>query len=279
MEQSIIVGMTDTDAGRRALDWASDRAAERGSRLQLLSVLGGVVGTVGEGRIVEESMRETSAMLNREADRLRRSDIVVETRVERGNPVDRLIDASTVFDLLVIGADDHGAGGRPRRGSHGIRIVAGANCPVAVVPGAQLTGRRGVVVGVDGSTPSDRALDFAVTEADRAGEPLTVVHTWQPVPLPVTMAAYPHDYLAGVQTLAEEDVDTVLAHRIAEHPGVEIHRIIERGFPGHRISDVARGARMAVVGSHGRGAIARFFLGSTSQSVLDEMPAVVVVVK
>lgn len=279
MEQSIIVGMTDTDAGRRALDWASARAAERGSRLELMTVLGGVVGVVGEGRIVAESMREASSMLDREADRLRRSGIRVETRVDRGDPVDRLIDASTVFDLLVIGADERGAGGKSHRGSHSIRIVAGASCPVAVVPPAHPAGRRGVVVGIDGSTTSERALSFALAEAELTGEPLTVVRTWQPVPLPVTMAAYPHDYLAGVQKLAEEDVEAAVAGRVAEHPAIEVRHVIERGFPGHRISELARRARMAVVGSHGRGPIARFFLGSTSQSVLDEMPAVVVVVK
>jgi len=279
MEQSIIVGMTDTDAGRRALDWASVRAAERGSRLELMSVLGGFVGAVGESRIVEASIREMSSLLDREADRLRRSGIVVDTRVERGNPVDRLIEASTIFDLLVIGAHDHGADGGSHRASHTIRIVAGANCPVAVVPDVQQTGRRGIVVGVDRSGPSDRALSFAISEAERSGELLTVVHTWQPVPLPVTMTAYPKDYLAGAQMLAEEAVETALAAQAPPPSGIDIHRVVERGFPGHRISEIARGARMAVVGSHGRGAVARFFLGSTSQSVIDEMPTVVVVVK
>lgn len=280
MEQSIMVGMTDSDAARRALAWASERAEQRGSRLELMAVLGGTVGAVGERGIIEESVRWMTEMLELEADRLRRRGIAVDTRVERGNPVDELIDASTVFDLLVIGADsDHRAGPPVHRGAHSIRIVAGANCPVAVVPDAEMPGRRGVVVGLDASAPGGRALNFAIAEAERIGEPLTVVHTWQPVPLPATMTAYPGDYLAGAQRQAEEDVETALAGHLPEGAGFDIRRVVEREFPAHRIGELAREARMVVVGSHGRGAIARFFLGSTSQTVLDKMPAVTVVVK
>jgi nucleotide-binding universal stress UspA family protein len=140
-------------------------------------------------------------------------------------------------------------------------------------------GRSGIVVGIDGSAAADRALEFAMTEAEQTAEALSVVHTWQPVPLPVAMDAYPQGYLAGAQRLAEEVVRTTLAKHEPSHPHLDIHRIVERGFPAHRIGELARTSRMAVVGSHGRGAIARFFLGSTSQAVLEEMSTVIVVVK
>lgn len=279
MEQSIVVGMTDSDEGRRALAWASERAVTRGSRIELLTVVGGALGAVGEGRILAEITRSAMALLEGDAEVLRERGVHVDTRVEQGSPVDELVAASAVSDLLVIGSGrDHTHGGS-LRGSRGIRIVAGAHCPVAVVPILDGRIRRGVVVGFDGSDEADRALSFAFAEAERIEETLTVVHTWQPIPLPPTMSAYPNGYFAGLQKMVAAEVESVLAAHVQEHPGVEIRRVVERGFPAHSISEAARDARMAVVGSHGRGAIARFFLGSTSQFLLDDPPAVTVVVK
>ncbi|MBO0981839.1 universal stress protein [Microbacterium sp. SD291] len=279
MEQSILVGVTDSAVSRRVVDWVSARALERGCRIELVSVVGGAVGVVGEGPIVEAAMKSAGILLEREVEFLRSRGVVAETRIVRGDPVGELIDSSMVFDLLAIGSDYRGSAVGPRRGPHGVRIAAGAHCPVVVVPDMDMSGRRGIVVGVDRSPIARRALAFAFAEAERSGDPLTVLHTWQPVPLPRTMRGYPHGYLSGVQTLAEETVDLALAEISPEHPGVRITRVVEQGPPAQRLNELASHARLAVVGSHGRGALARFLLGSTSQQVLDELSTVTAVVR
>lgn len=52
------------------------------------------------------------------------------------------------------------------------------------------------------------------------------------------------------------------------YPELEVHRVVERGYAATVINRLSRDARLTVIGSHGRGAIARFLLGSTSQEAL-----------
>lgn len=279
MDERTIVGVTGAAVSQRAVDWAGARTHERRGIVELISVVGGAVGVVGEGPVIEQALHDTEIELEREAARLRERGVSVETRVERGNPVERLVHASTRADLLVIGSDHRGPGESPRRGAHGLRIVAGAHCPVVVVPDLDLTGRHGVVVGVDGSALSERAIEFAAAEADRAGERLTAVNAWLPVPLPTGRGEHPPAYLANMQSLAEETLAVALAGVSQRHPDLEIHRVVERGYAETVINRLAATARLSVVGSRGRGAIARFLLGSTSQEVLGSLATVTAIVR
>lgn len=280
MREKVVVGVTDAAGSRRAVDWAADRAAACGDRVELVSIVGGAIGVVGEGHVIDEALELTQKMLEREAARVRAHGADVETRVGRGNPVEQLIEASTGAALLVIGSDYRGPESGPARGPHGIRIAAGAHCPVAVVPDVDVSGRTGVVVGVDGSPVSEAAIAFAAAEADRTGEPLTAVTTWSPVAIPLGMRTYPDDYLKNMQILAEETLAISVAGIAVMYPDMVVHRVAETSYnPDVVINRLAARARLAVIGSHGRGPIARFILGSTSQQVLNRLATTTVVVR
>ena len=193
MQEKIIVGVTDAAVSRRAVDWATERATIRGDRLELVSIVGGAAGVIGEGNIIDHALELTQNMLDEEAERVRARGVPARTRVARGKPVEQLIEASKDAALLVIGSDYRGPLSGPARGPHGIRITAAAQCPVVVVPDLDLTGRSGVIVGVDGSDVSELAIAFAAVEADRSGEPLTAVSSWSPVALPLYVRSYPDD--------------------------------------------------------------------------------------
>ena len=277
MHEKVIVGVTDAAASRRAVDWAADRAADRGDGLELLAIVG---GDLDEGDVGDHAVETTQGMLDREAERVRALGVPVEARVGRGNPVERLSEASGSAVLLVIGSDYRGPGSGPARGTHGIRIIAGAHCPVAVVPDFDLTGRSGVIVGVDGSELSERAIAFAAAEADRLGEPLTAVSTWAPIVLPRHMRAYPEDYLRNLQQLTEEALGISVAGLSQLYSDLHVRRVVERAqSPGTVINRLAAGARLTVIGSHGRGRVARFLLGSVSEQVLVRLATTTVVVR
>jgi nucleotide-binding universal stress UspA family protein len=280
MRQKMIVGVTGAAASRRAMDWAVERVAANGDALELVSIVGGAIGIVGEGPVIDDALRLTEEMLDREADRIRAHGVVVHTRVGRGNPVEQLIEASKDAALLVIGSDYRGPESGPARGPHGIRITAGAHCPVAVVPDIDLSDRTGVVVGIDGSEVSEFAIAFAAAEADRTGETLTAVSTWSPVAIPLSVRSYPEDYLQNMQSLTEEALAISLAGIPQQYPDLEVRRVVESSYsPDTVINRLAADARLAVVGSHGRGAIARFLLGSSSEQVLARLATATVVVR
>lgn len=279
MGNEIVVGAADTDAGRRAVEWAAQRAADRTQPLLLIGVVGGATGAVGEGAVIDEAVAMTTSHLEELAAPLRERGLHVDVRASAGNPVNVLIDASTDAALLVIGSDYRGPGHGPARGSHGVRIAAAAHCPVIVVPETDAAERAGVIVGIDGSEVSEAATRFAAREADRLGEPLIAISVWTPVPMSRHHGGYPKEYLDSMQSMASETLGLALGGLRQDFPDLQIEERVERGYPSEVINDLAGSARMVVVGSHGRGAVARFLLGSISHEVLARLGAVTAVVR
>ncbi|ALJ19030.1 universal stress protein [Microbacterium sp. No. 7] len=279
MSDVILVGVSGAPVSRRAVDWAVARAAERHQRVELIAVVGGALGTVGEESVVRDALAATQEMLDEHVARVADRGVAVTTRVERGNPVSVLADASAHAALLVLGSDYRGEGG-PARGPHGVRTAAAAKCPVVVVPDIDLGERSGVVVGIDGSEVSEHAIRFAAAEADRLGEPLIAVAVWTPLHAPRNSSAvYPELYLANMQAATEEVLALSLAGLREDYPDLEVVRHVVQGYPAFVLNEMAHTARLAVVGTHGRGAIARFLLGSISQEVLARLATVTAVVR
>ncbi|MEZ3159199.1 universal stress protein [Microbacterium sp. BWT-B31] len=283
MAGTIVVGVTDRAVSERVVDWAAARAGSTGDRLVLLSVVGGAVGAVGEAEVLGTAVTAAESLAETHAERLRSQGGEVEVRVVHGNPTAQLIESSTDASLLVIGSDYRGEGHGGRRGPHGRRIVAGSHCPVVVVPDYDVGGRSGVVVGLDGSDLSRRALEFAADEASRTGETLTAVSAWTPMPVGSygmgEVAYYPELYLTDLQGVTESMVADLLAPVREAHPQLRIEAYVAEGDPGLVVNDAAVSARLAVVGTHGRGGLARLLLGSVSENVLAELATVTAVVR
>ncbi len=68
MNDTITVGVTGAPAADRAVDWALARAAARSQRLELVGVVGGALGTVGEDAVVDDALAATRAMLDAHAE-------------------------------------------------------------------------------------------------------------------------------------------------------------------------------------------------------------------
>ncbi len=280
MTEKIVVGVPVGGGSHRAVDWAAARAVARKQGLELVSVVGGAIGMVGEGEILAAAREAATEHLEAEAKRVRAPHLTVATRVVIGDPVSTLAEASHDAALLVIGSDYQRPGHGPARGSHGIRIVASAFCPVLVVPDHEISDRRGVVVGVDGSSVSEAAIAFAAEEADRLGEPLTAVTVWTPISAPRnSLMVMPDAYRAAMEEGAHEALGLSVAGLRRNHPDLQLDKRVGEGFPSAVITALAAQARLVVVGSHGRGAVRRFLLGSISHEVLQRLATVTAVVR
>jgi nucleotide-binding universal stress UspA family protein len=277
VSDSIIVGVTQTPASRRAVDWAVARAAALGNEVVLLTVVGGAIGAVGEDEVLARAVEAAQAFVSAEADRVRATGVTVTARASHGNPTTALVDASEGAALLVLASEarEHGR----RNGPHGPHVVAGARCPVVVVPDVDTADRRGVAVGVDGSDVSKDAIAFAAAEASRLGEPLIAVAAWSPVVVPGDFTMYPDMYMTDLEASAKGLVEAMTEDVRAAHPELEIVARVEEGDPAAVVNDVAATARMAVVGTHGRTGFSRFLLGSTSEQVLQHAATVTAVVR
>ncbi|GAA2565113.1 universal stress protein [Winogradskya consettensis] len=137
---------------------------------------------------------------------------------------------------------------------------------------------RGIVVGTDGTDPSNNAVDWAAQEADRRHVPLRIVH------------AFDWEWQGARYTIGSEFVD--LARKIAEAivaaawdrardvaPGITVQTDTLIGNAAPRLLEVSQGADLLVLGSRGRGGFAGLLLGSVSQRVATHASCPVVVVR
>lgn len=140
--------------------------------------------------------------------------------------------------------------------------------------------RHGIIVGVDGSGPSNAAACWAAREAAMRHVPLTVAHMVNAIvpqvpQLPVS---------AGVAVWQQEQGREILerAVKIAEdavdHP-IDVKSALTCSPPVPTLVEMSDEAEMLVVGSSGRGAVARALLGSVSSSVVRSARCPVAVIR
>ena len=133
-----------------------------------------------------------------------------------------------------------------------------------------------IVVGVDGSPNSRRAITCALHEARLRNAQLDLVYAVpEPIMLadPVIMPSPPRDRLQAEGLAVIEkvlaDIDT------GEVPTESIAAI---GSPANVLCQVAKGADMLVVGSRGLGGFRGLLLGSVTQQVVAHASCPILVV-
>ncbi|KKZ71353.1 universal stress protein [Streptomyces showdoensis] len=135
--------------------------------------------------------------------------------------------------------------------------------------------KTAVVVGVDGSEHSLRALEWALGVAHALEAPLTVAHV-RPEALQLGSARIAS--LGPAPEMPDTVVDALAAHVGAKAEGLDVRYASLDGSVVDALSAAARDARLLVVGSRGRGGFKSLLLGSTSRTLAASAPCPVVVV-
>jgi nucleotide-binding universal stress UspA family protein len=141
------------------------------------------------------------------------------------------------------------------------------------------TGRMPIVVGVDGSDGSRRALRWAADEAAARGDDLTLVYVWDrpQAYAPLGLGAYPID-AEPIQEAAQSVLDGFVEEARELAPDVPVKGLLVEGPPAGALLDAARSADLLVVGSRGLGGFRSLLLGSVSHQVVQHAPCPVVIV-
>lgn len=122
-----------------------------------------------------------------------------------------------------------------------------------------------VLVGVDGSEGSKRALRWAADYVELTGAPLHALVVWD---VPASPGAPAPEDAAGADVAERERrAEAMLADTIAEVVGdaPAVIRRVERGYPAAVLVAASEGAALLVLGSHGLGGWTASLLGSVSQ--------------
>lgn len=133
-----------------------------------------------------------------------------------------------------------------------------------------------VVVGVDGSEPSNEALRWAARQAELTGSQLRVVMCWE-LPSMAYWAPLPEglDLEKDAQVALHRTVLDVLGAA----PAVKVSEVVCEGHPAPALLAESADAELLVVGSRGHGAFTGMLIGSVSEHCVTHATCPVVVVR
>lgn len=208
----------------------------------------------------------------------RATGVRLEPVVRPGRPVDAIAEAAADADLLVLGA--HGA--HPLRelalGTTAQRLIRKTRRPVLVVKRAPEADYRRVLVAIDFSPHSQRALAWA--RAVAPGAEIVLVHAFEALfEGKMQYAGVGEEAIAEFRARARQTAETDMAQFVADNDATALRRIIEHGHPATRLRSAAQalGADLVVAGKHGKSLTEQLLLGSVTLHLLAEMSCDVLV--
>ncbi|MGY0006832.1 universal stress protein [Micromonospora sp. I033] len=283
---AVVVGVDGSEQALKAVRLAAQEAARRDRPLRVVHgfiwpllrvpVSPPAQGPPGSGlrHQAEELVAAAVAEAEAAAPGLRVSGEIID-----GEAAAALLGESPTAVMIVVG--DRGLGGFAALvvGSVAIQVASYADCPVLVARGTSRPSGP-VVVGVDGSSLSRAAVEFAAEEAAVRGARLHAVHAYtHPAssgPGDIQPLVYEEGQLRGEEDRVLADSLDGLAER---RPEVPVTREVVHARPVAALTEASRGAQLVVVGRRGRGELTGLLLGSVSQGVLHHADCPVAVVR
>ncbi|WP_368496182.1 universal stress protein [Herbiconiux sp. A18JL235] len=279
MTTRTIVAVDEGPAGDAALDWAIRRAHWAKEPTLLVHVVEET--TLVPGKVLSpDRIDRAHALLGTAAARVRDAvpGLDVRTEVITGDVVPSLTALTAPDVLLVAGENTHGSVRSSIGWPAAVRVAAHAAGPVAVIP-ADVTGeRRGIVVGVDDTDECMRVADIAAVEALTTGQVLHVVHAWMAPSVWLDTFPLDDEFMASLAEPHQHLVDDVVGVLRGEHPSLDVVGHTVHGNPAQCLLDADPLPALVVVGTRGRSAFKRLFLGSVSRDLLLNLDAPAIVV-
>lgn len=289
---TVIAALDGSMADEPVVDWAADEAAWLGAPLRLVSAVDpGLQLTpyealaTGSPSLADNLEQGAQHVLDRAVARVRsrHPDLDVATAVPWGPPAAAVVRFSEGAQRVVVGSPSRGRLERILIGSVALPVVAHAHCPVVVVPvSTEVVPPRRIVVGVDASEGSSRALEVAFATAEANDSDVIVVLGWNLEVHEGVVVTEP----GSPRWVAVEERHRARVHRVldpvaARHPDVRVEVHVRHGAPARVVIEEAaeREADLVVVGSRGLGGFRGLLLGSVSRQVVQRAGRVVVIAR
>ena len=286
----VLVATDGSLTARAAIDAAVEFPWPAPSRVR--AVIG--LRTITRGRELARTRAALEKMYERPASAARgalaRRWPEAEAVMVDKSPAETILSQAKRFDAgaIVVGWRGYGRWRRLLMGSVSHAVVRRARCPVLVVQrhGVKI---RHIVVGLDGSTNSRRALAFVATLDPPRNGRVTLVSVVEPTRLSST-GRMP----ASIRATLADEVRRINAERKAQARGnledaVALLRsagwradpVLRTGAPLSELLAVADAgeAHVLAVGARGTGGVERLLLGSVAEGALSRCPLPVLLVR
>ncbi len=272
----VVAAFDGSAPSRTALTAAVDEARRRDVPLLLVTAI-----DITEALPVAGGQHETSARTAaQEAVRVAASTLgtdAVDATVQIGDPSAVLLRTIRSGDLLVCGTHGHRPVARMLLGSTSSTMAMHAPCPVMVVKAGHPSPEHAyVLVGVDGSASSQRAITMAAEEAELHGVHLRAVLAITPYVDALGFVSGPDEEEVRQ---AEATLSECLAGLADDHPDLVVRADVVQTHAVEALMRFANSARLVVVGHRGLGVVRSLVLGSVSRELLQRSPCTVLVVR
>ena len=291
----IMVPTDFSEASKQSVPYAVAFAKKFGARITLVYVASARaaaefsrVGIVLEEKLAmeraEESLREFRAKEFAQS-------LPVQTQLLTGAPFAEINNAAQSLNIDLIILSTQGRTGLKHffLGSTTERVVRHAPCPVLTIreqplqvkfPGDSPCGFKRILVPIDFSEASHKALFYATAFAEGCGAEITLLHV-------VELPAYPElgyahvpmkeaeQKKAALETLELADLELGKSARLIKS------RLVRVGNPSQEIIEEARtqNSDLIVISTHGHGGLRHLLLGSTTEKVMRHASCPVLVVR
>jgi nucleotide-binding universal stress UspA family protein len=292
----VVVGIDRSHYSRAALRYAAQMAHRQRRPLRVVHAFepahSSVRPLIGRSAELTDVFRNSAQRLCDEALEtlaVAYADLEVSVRLEPGLVVETLLDESDGAEVMVLGRRGVGGFASLLLGSTTLQVTGHARCPVITVPKARdgEPPREGVVVGIDGSEISERAVEYAFRAASELDEKLILLHAWDDpaTTMGIAMMApgvYDSSWFESDAVLEVEE-QLLLAESVAgwseKYPDVHVERKVVRRHPVVALVEESASASLVVVGCRGQGTLRSMALGSVSHGVLHHASGPVAVVR
>ena len=235
----IVVGYDGSAASSNAVDWAALEAAARGWPLWMIA------SSTQHSAAVPDAVR-------RIAERLRGNLGISVTTTERAS-TEPLTEGVTTDDLFVLGPAPPNSASPSLQRSVPPTASRRSPCPVVMVRGSFTRRIRRILLGVDGSSAAEAAIEWACAEAMTHDAEVLVAHV-------------------GESSTAADESNRVLGDaldRCRHSIGPAAIELSEQGSPRSLLLGLSRYRDLVVVGSRGRSGFKTPLFGSVATALAE----------
>lgn len=284
----VLVPLDGSPLAASILPEATQLAGKDGELILIRDPIGSAWNGRPLGPSEGESVRETLADLEAQADQLRKQGLRVETHalvmIDPAYAIDAAIRLYGV-DMVACSTHGHGPLGRLVHGGVVWRALADSPVPVLIrhtdaVTGdrSMLTPERRIMVPLDGSHYAEKALPLAQELAQEWNASIWLVHVVSSYPitgLPLTDIDPEAATDAQARLAAQTYLDQVAARLTGE---IRTH-VLFGSVSEHLIASVrAWNIGHVVMASHGRTGLSRVLLGSVADGLIQHLDCPIIVI-
>jgi nucleotide-binding universal stress UspA family protein len=206
----------------------------------------------------ENAYKKGKKSISEAAVLFRQKGIAVEEKlVEHVDPAETIIEEAEKgdYDLIIMGQSAKEEK-EPHLGSMAEKVSQHARTPVLIVRERSSISR--ILVPIDGSENARKALEYAAAIAEKINAKITLLYVLE------------RGLFKPKSEEARKIGALILSKAADEVKGIELHQKLESGNPAKIITQMADKGDydLIVMGSKGKGARMRFWLGSVSSHVL-----------